>query len=395
MKQKKLVILGSTGSIGRNVLKIAAAFPERFKVIGLSAGWNVELLRQQIEQFSPRIVSMAREEDAAQLRKLLPSGNRTEIVWGRQGNEQVAAQPGGDMAVSAIVGAAGLPPTLAAIRSGKDVALANKETLVMAGRLIMAEARQQQVRLLPIDSEHSAIAQALEAGRKEDVARIILTASGGPFLHLPPEKLREVTPAQALNHPNWDMGRKISIDSATLMNKGLEVIEAHWLFDVALEKIEVLVHPQSIVHSLVEFVDGSVVAQLGIPDMRVPISYALSYPERLDTGLSRLNLAECSNLSFLKPDTDRFPALKTAFDACRRGGCLPTVLNAANETAVAAFLDGRLKFPEIAKVVAETLARVDYMDDKDFATILEADRLARIAAARVVLEKSPQAIGAG
>lgn len=384
MKNKKIAILGSTGSIGRNVLKIAASFPERFTVVGLSGGWNIDLLQEQIEAFSPRLVSVAEEAPAAALKILLPPGSPTEIVWGQSGHAQVACLQEADMVVSAIVGAAGLLPTLAAIRSGKDIALANKETLVMAGRLIMDEVKKQGVRLLPIDSEHSAIAQALAAGRKDDVARIILTASGGPFLNLQAENLWQVTPDEALHHPNWDMGRKISIDSATLMNKGLEVIEARWLFDIALDKIEVLVHPQSIVHSLVEFVDGSVVAQLGIPDMRVPISYALSWPERLETGLSRLNLTECSNLSFRKPDTIRFPALQTAYDACRAGGCQPVFLNAANEVAVASFLDGKLRFPEIATVVAETLARMDYIEDTDIETILKADGLARIVSAEVV-----------
>jgi len=384
MKNKKISILGSTGSIGRNVLKVAASFPGRFTVVGLTAGWNIDLFREQIEAFSPLMVSVAEEETAVKLKALLPASSRVEIVWGQEGNEQVASLQEAEMVVSAIVGAAGLLPTLAAIRSGKDIALANKETLVMAGRLIMDEVKKQQIRLLPIDSEHSAIAQALEAGRKEDVARIILTASGGPFLYLDKESLWQVTPEQALLHPNWEMGRKVSIDSATLMNKGLEVIEAYWLFDVALEKVEVLVHPQSIVHSLVEFVDGSVVAQLGVPDMRVPISYALSYPERLPTGLSRLNLTECSNLSFSKPDTQRFPALRTAFEACRIGGCMPAVLNAANEVAVAAFLDGKLRFPQISKVVAETMARMDYKEDTDFETILEADRMARIESAAVL-----------
>jgi 1-deoxy-D-xylulose-5-phosphate reductoisomerase len=391
MKNKKIAILGSTGSIGRNVLKLAAGFPERFTVAGLTAGWNIDLLRQQIEAFSPRIVSVAEEGAAIKLRTLLGPDRQTEIVWGQSGNEQVASLQETDMVVSAIVGAAGLLPTLAAIKSGKDIALANKETLVMAGRLIMDEVIEHEVRLLPIDSEHSAIAQALEAGRKEDVARIILTASGGPFLNLDQESLWRVSPEEALHHPNWDMGRKISIDSATLMNKGLEVIEAHWLFDVGLDKIEVLVHPQSIVHSLVEFVDGSVVAQLGIPDMRVPISYALSYPERLETGLSRLNLTECGNLSFLPPDLNRFPALELAYEACRTGGCLPTVLNAANEVAVAAFLDGDLKFPEISKVVAETMARLDYIEDADINTILEADSQARVESAAVVKNMSRQA----
>ena len=382
--KKKISILGSTGSIGKNVLKVVAGFPQGFSVVGLTAGWNIDLLKEQIETFAPQMVSVAEEEVAEKLRSLLPAASRTEIVWGRKGNEQVASLQDADMVVSAIVGAAGLLPTLAAIRSGKDIALANKETLVMAGRLIMAEVRKQKVRLLPIDSEHSAIAQALEAGRKEDVARIILTASGGPFLNLDKESLWQVTPEQALLHPNWDMGRKISIDSATLMNKGLEVIEAYWLFGVPLEKIEVLVHPQSIVHSLVEFIDGSVVAQLGIPDMRVPISYALSYPERMETGLSRLNLTECSNLSFLEPDTQRFPALQTAFEACRVGGCMPAVFNASNEVAVSAFLEGKVLFPQIAEVVAETMLRMDYMEDKDFESVLKADHLARIESAAVL-----------
>ena len=395
MKNKKISILGSTGSIGRNVLKVVAGFPGHFTVIGLSAGWNIELLREQIETFSPSVVSVADEETAGKLKKIVPAGCGTEIVWGGKGNEQVASLPKTDMVVSAIVGAAGLLPTLAAIRAGKDIALANKETLVMAGRLIMEEVKKYRVRLLPVDSEHSAIAQALEAGRREDVARIILTASGGPFLKLDTQSLREVTPEQALLHPNWDMGRKISIDSATLMNKGLEVIEARWLFDVSLEKIEVLVHPQSIVHSLVEFVDGSVVAQLGIPDMRVPISYALSCPQRLPTGLSRLNLTECSSLSFMEPDTERFPALRIAYHACRTGGCMPTVLNAANEIAVAAFLEGKLKFPEIASVVAETMARMDYKEDNDIETILTVDGMARIESASVVLETSKKSMAAG
>ena len=343
MKNKKIVLLGSTGSIGRNVLRVAAGFPEHFTVIGLSAGWNVELLQQQIETFLPGLVSVADEQAALRLKKLLGPASQTEIIWGQAGNEQVACLQEADMVVSAIVGAAGLLPTLAAIRSGKDVALANKETLVMAGRLIMDEVKKHQVRLLPIDSEHSAIAQALEAGRKEDVARIILTASGGPFLHLDQDSLWKVTPEQALHHPNWDMGRKISIDSATLMNKGLEVIEAHWLFDVSLDKIEVLVHPQSIVHSLVEFIDGSVVAQLGIPDMRIPIQYALSFPHRFQLDVPVMDFTKITSLTFSMPDLERFPCLKLAYDALESGKTYPAVLNAANEVAVAAFLENRLK----------------------------------------------------
>ena len=384
MKNKKIVILGSTGSIGRNVLRVAAQFPDRFEVVGLTAGWNTGLLKEQVLAFNPALISVADDQAALQLADMLPPAYKNRIVAGQEGNKLVASLPEADMVVSAIVGAAGLLPTLEAIKAGKDIALANKETLVMAGRLVMEEVQKKQVQLLPIDSEHSAIAQALEAGRKEDVARIILTASGGPFLDLDAESLWRVTPEQALNHPNWDMGQKISIDSATLMNKGLEVIEAHWLFDVELAKIEVLVHPQSIVHSLVEFIDGSVVAQLGIPDMRVPISYALSYPERLQTGLSRLNLSECRDLSFLEPDNARFPALQTAYEACRLGGCKPAVLNAANEVAVAAFLKGKINFPEIARVVEETVENADLLDDTNIHTILEADRLARMESAAIV-----------
>jgi 1-deoxy-D-xylulose-5-phosphate reductoisomerase len=384
MKNKKISILGSTGSIGKNVLRLVAQFPERYQVLGLTAGWNTNLLKEQVLAFNPSLISVADKNSAAELANMLPPSYKDKIVWGQNGNEQVASMAEADMVVSAIVGAAGLLPTLAAIKAGKDIALANKETLVMAGRLVMDEVKRNQVRLLPVDSEHSAIAQALEAGRKEDVARIILTASGGPFLHHKEKSLWQVTPEQALNHPNWEMGKKITIDSATLMNKGLEVIEARWLFDVDLDKIEVLVHPQSIVHSLVEYIDGSVMAQLGIPDMRVPISYALSYPERLKTGLSRLDLTEYRNLSFLDPDKTRFPALQTAYEACRQGGCKPAVLNAANEVAVAAFLAGKIKFPEIASVVADTVERVEFLADADIETILEADRLARVESANVV-----------
>jgi 1-deoxy-D-xylulose-5-phosphate reductoisomerase len=297
-----------------------------------------------------------------------------------EGNCTVASLPAASMVISAVVGAVGLLPALAAIRAGKDIGLANKETLVMAGRLIMAEVRRHQVRLLPIDSEHSAIFQALEAGRKQDVARIILTASGGPFRSWTQEALSTASPDQALAHPNWTMGRKISIDSATLMNKGLEVIEARWLFDVAPEQIEVVVHPQSIVHSLVEYLDGSVVAQLGIPDMRIPIAYALSYPERLELGLSRLSLAQCGGLAFEPPDHARFPALQMAYDALAMGGVKPAVLNASNEVAVDAFLAGRIGFTRIAEVVDAALEKTAQGDELDLQAILAADQQARTVA---------------
>jgi 1-deoxy-D-xylulose-5-phosphate reductoisomerase len=348
-----------------------------FTVVGLAAGRNIKLLQEQIAAFQPRLVSVADEQLADELADTLPSTWKGSIVWGCEGNQSVASLAEVEMVVSAIVGAEGLLPTMAAIQAGKDVALANKETLVMAGHLVMEEVRRQGVRMLPVDSEHSAIFQALEAGRKEDVARIILTASGGPFLNLSTEELQQVTPQQALVHPNWDMGRKISIDSATMMNKGLEVIEAKWLFDVEVDKIEVLIHPQSIVHSLVEFVDGSVVAQMGIPDMRVPISYALSYPERLHTGLRRLELAACKDLSFFQPDSSRFASLTLAYEACRRGGTMPAILNAANEIAVEAFLAGRLRFSEIAEVVAHTMHQLPATEGASIEEVLAADSEAR------------------
>ena len=382
--QKNISLLGSTGSIGRNVLNVVRQFPGRFRIVGLAAGANISLLRDQIEAFHPLCISVATPELAGELAQSLPAQWADKIFFGQEGNERVATIDQADTVVSAIVGGAGLIPTLAAIKAGKNIALANKETLVMAGDLVMGMVRQHKVELLPIDSEHNAIFQALAAGRREDVLKIILTASGGPFREKNERDLWDVTPEEALNHPNWDMGNKISIDSATLMNKGLEVIEARWLFDIDVEHIEVLVHPQSIVHSLVEYIDGSVIAQMGIPDMRIPIAYALSWPERLKTGLSRLNLAQCMDLNFLPPDFTRFPALKLAYQACKRGGTLPAVLNAANEIAVAAFLEKKIRFPEISLVVSETLNRLPRKDIKDVETVLEADLSARMQAESVV-----------
>jgi len=378
--QKNIALLGSTGSIGKNVLKVVQQFPGRFRIVALAAGANIELLRDQVEAFHPQVISAASQEKARELAQNLAPEWSEKIFYGPEGNKRVATVPEADTVVSSIVGAAGLMPTLAAIHAGKNIALANKETLVMAGDLVMSEARRNNVELLPIDSEHNAIFQALAAGRREDVHKIILTASGGPFREKNERDLWKVTPEEALNHPNWDMGKKISIDSATLMNKGLEVIEARWLFDIEVEHIEVLVHPQSIVHSLVEYIDGSVIAQMGIPDMRIPITYALSWPERLKTGLSRLNLAQCMDLNFLPPDFTRFPALKLAYQACKQGGTLPAVLNAANEIAVAAFLDKKIRFPEISLVVAETLNRIPRKDIKDVETVLDADIAARMQA---------------
>ncbi|MDO8947299.1 MAG: 1-deoxy-D-xylulose-5-phosphate reductoisomerase [Desulfocapsaceae bacterium] len=381
---KYLALLGSTGSIGKGVLDVVRKFPGQYAIAGLAAGRNVDLLSQQALEFSPELLSVLDEEHADQLKALLPESYHGRIVWGTKGNIQVASLDSAAMTVSAIVGAAGLLPTLAAIEAGKDIGLANKETLVMAGKLVMSAARRKGIQLLPVDSEHSAIFQALEAGRKEDVAKIILTASGGPFLGKKAEDLQEVTPDQALAHPNWSMGRKISIDSATLMNKGLEVIEARWLFDVSVDSIEVVVHPQSIVHSLVEFQDGSVVAQLGIPDMRIPIAYALSYPKRLPLALKPLQLSQCGNLQFFEPDYDRFPALSLAFHALRQGGVMPAVLNAANEVAVEAFLGGRLTFPGIVETVSIVLEKVQSGSEDSLEDILAADASARFEAERLI-----------
>lgn len=381
---KALSLLGSTGSIGSNVLAVVRQFPQRFRIVGLSAGQRVDILAQQVLEFKPECVSIGDPALVDVLAGKLPPSYRSRIVCGLEGNCTVASLPSASMVVSAVVGAVGLLPVLAAIKSGKDIGLANKETLVMAGRLIMDAVQCHQVRLLPIDSEHSAIFQALEAGRKEDVARIILTASGGPFRTWNRDGLRSATPEQALAHPNWTMGRKISIDSATLMNKGLEVIEARWLFDVAPEQVAVIVHPQSIVHSLVEYQDGSVVAQLGIPDMRIPIAYALSYPERLELGLNRLRLSQCGGLTFEQPDHARFPALQIAYEALAMGGVKPAVLNAANEVAVDAFLAGRISFTSIAEIVAKVLKSSMQGDELDLDCILAADKEARTMAEQEV-----------
>lgn len=351
---KKISILGSTGSIGVSTLEIVAAHPNRFKVVALSAGNNLELLCKQIALFSPQVVAVISEESARELRGMLP-GKKPEILYGVPGMIAVATAAEAEIVVAAIVGAAGLVPTAAAIKAGKDVALANKETLVTAGHLIMGMVEEHGVKLYPVDSEHSAVFQSLQGHRREDVRRIILTASGGPFRDYPLEKLAHVSIADALNHPNWSMGQKITIDSATMMNKGLEVIEARWLFDMPAEKIGVHIHPQSIVHSMVEYVDGCVMAQLGVPDMKGPIAYALTYPERVPTGVKPLDLTALSGLTFSNPDYTRFPALKLAYQAMAAGESMPCVLNAANEVAVEAFLAGRIKFTDIPVAIEKTM----------------------------------------
>jgi 1-deoxy-D-xylulose-5-phosphate reductoisomerase len=382
---KRLSILGSTGSIGVNTLRIVSQFPERFEVISLSAGLNTKLLKQQILQFRPKIVSVLNKELSGTLQKEL-SHIPVEIVHGVEGLIQAATQPEVDQVVSAIVGAVGLIPTLSAIKTGKHIALANKETLVTAGKIVMAEAKENHVQILPVDSEHSAIFQALLGHRKEDVHRLILTASGGPFLNLPASRLQGVTVKEALNHPRWEMGKKITIDSASLMNKGLEVIEAHWLFDIPIDQIAILIHPQSVVHSMVEYVDGSMVAQMGITDMKVPISYALSFPERLPLDLPHLDLPRHEALNFSLPDLERFPCLKLAYQSIQIGETMPAVLNAANEIAVGAFLEGSLKFTEIPLFLQRVMGEHEVRTVHTVEEILRADHWAR-ERSKAILER--------
>ncbi len=384
---KRLAILGSTGSIGTNTLDIVRQFPDQFEVVSLSAGVNIHLLRQQILQFRPKIVSVQNRELAGALKRELPSES-PEIVDGIEGLIKVATRPEVDQVVSAIVGAVGLIPTLSAIKTGKGIALANKESLVMAGKIVMEEARQSRVQILPIDSEHSAIFQSLLGHRKDSIERLILTASGGPFLNLPVSKLQEVTVKDALQHPNWEMGKKVTIDSASLMNKGLEVIEAHWLFDLPVEKIAVQIHPQSIIHSMVEYVDGSVIAQMGIADMRVPISYALSFPHRLPLRLPRLDLPQKGGLTFQAPDPDRYPCLKLAYQAIRTGETMPAVLNASNEVAVNGFLDGTIRFTEIPLLIQRVVEDHDLKPVRTIEDILKADHWARERARAVLYTAS-------
>ena len=380
---KKIVILGSTGSIGTNALDIIAKFPDTFQAIGLTAGANVEKLEEQIRTFSPAAVAMADDAAATRLRARC-KGLTTTILSGADGLRQVATMPEADLVISAIVGGAGLVPTLAAIKAGKFIALANKEPMVMAGRLMQDEARKHGVRIFPVDSEHSALFQSMEGHRAEDILRLILTASGGPLWNMTKEQLQHVTVEQALKHPNWKMGDKITIDSATLMNKGLEVVEARWLFDIPASKIEVVVHRESIIHSLVEYQDRSVIAQLGLPDMRTPIAYAMNYPERVPLDLPSLNLARVGTLTFFDPDHDKFPCLGLGYEALRTGGTMPAVLNAANEVAVQAFLDRRIGFLGIAGTIRRTM---DAHQPAEVATIEDAlgtDAWARAKAGEIV-----------
>ncbi len=378
-QQKNIVVLGSTGSIGTSVADIVRRSGGRLNIVGLAAGKNLELLAQQIDEFAPQKVAVMTRDLAQDLKDLL--GNKSvKVLWGKEGYNELASMAAADLVVSSMVGAAGLIPTVTAIEAGKDVALANKETLVAAGPLVMRLVEKYRVNLLPIDSEHSAIFQCLQGYRDSMVKKIILTASGGPFRQKPVEELASITPDEAVAHPNWSMGAKISVDSSTLMNKGLEVIEAKWLFSVPPEKIDVVVHPQSIIHSMVEYVDGSIIAQMGIPDMRVPISYALYWPDRMELDLPSLDLVNMGPLTFESPQMDKFPCLGLAFKALEMGGTATTVLNAANEVAVEAFLQGKIPYLKIPEIISEVLSQVGAQEMNSLDDVLQADAMARLKA---------------
>ncbi|MBL8515582.1 MAG: 1-deoxy-D-xylulose-5-phosphate reductoisomerase [Betaproteobacteria bacterium] len=394
LRQRNVVILGSTGSIGTSTLDVIRRHPDRFSVLALTAHRNIDLLVAQCVEFKPRIVAVPDAERAARTREALTARGLQdiEVMDTPTHLAQVAAHADADMIMAAIVGAAGLPATLAAVEAGKTVLLANKEALVMSGPLFMQAARRAGALLLPIDSEHNAIFQALPVNFREGldragVRKIILTASGGPFRTLPLDALQSVTPDEACAHPNWVMGRKISVDSATMMNKGLEVIEARWLFNAAPDQVEVLIHPQSIIHSMVSYHDGSVLAQLGNPDMRTPIACAMAWPERIDAGVAPLDLTRSGRLDFEAPDETRFPCLKLAREAMLRGGGAPTLLNAANEVAVEAFLDQRLPFMRIADVVKSVLDELPVEELPDLDAVYAADRSAREVASRSVMSR--------
>ena len=381
---KHLSILGSTGSIGCNALEIVEMFPERFTVKALAAKKNTALLAGQIKRLNPEIAVVFDEATARELQNMLPSGTGVDILHGEDGYRTAATYDSVDMVVSAMVGAAGLKPTLAAIQAGKDIALANKETLVVAGEIVMRAAETNGIKILPIDSEHSAIFQCIEGNREQDIKKILLTASGGPFLNLPEKDFVNITTKDALNHPTWQMGKKITIDSATLMNKGLEVMEAKCLFHVSQEMIEVVIHPQSVIHSMVAFQDGAVMAQLGLPDMKGAIAYALSYPERLDLKKKSPDFSNIGSLTFDRPNEEKFPCLSLAYQACETGGTLPAVLNAANEIVVHAFLEQRLAFVKIPKIIGKTMELHTVVSNPTLSDILQADMWARKHAEEII-----------
>lgn len=378
---KKVLIIGSTGSIGINTLNVIRNFPDRFRVAALTINTRIDLLEPQIYEFKPPIVVVKDEKLAAELRRKLTI--KCEVLSGIEGLTSVAAKLDYDILLGAMVGFAGLSPTLEAIKRGKRIALANKETLVVGGEIVTELCKKHNSEIIPVDSEHSAIYQCLVGEDIEFVNKIILTASGGPFLHLNKKELKNVTVQDALNHPTWKMGNKVTIDSASMMNKGLEVIEAHWLFGLPKEKIEVVIHPQSIVHSMVEFVDGSIKAQMGLPDMKLPIQYALGYPKRLESGNQKTNLPKINTLNFFEPDMEKFECLKLAYGALDSGGTAPCVLNAANEVAVDRFLNGEIKFSYIPFLINKALEKIENHKSPDIETIFECDKLARELAAKL------------
>jgi 1-deoxy-D-xylulose-5-phosphate reductoisomerase len=372
---KKVLILGSTGSIGINTLNVIRNFPEFFQITALTVNTKIDLLEQQMNEFNPGTVVVKDEKLGAELKKRI--AGKCKVLVGEQGLIEAAAELDYDIFVGAMVGFCGLAPTLEAIKRGKVIALANKETLVVAGELVTNLCRQYNAKLIPIDSEHSAIFQCLEGEKNSEVEKIILTASGGPFLNKSKSSLADVTVKEALNHPNWKMGDKITIDSASMMNKGLEIIEAHWLFGIEKGKIEVVIHPQSVIHSMVQFLDGSIKAQLGLPDMKLPIQYALTYPDRLYNNFPRLNLAQIGNLTFFSPDLDKFECLSLAYTALTSGGTAPCIMNAANEIAVSKFLNGKIKFSHIPKLISIAMARIENHKSPDINAIFECDQETR------------------
>jgi 1-deoxy-D-xylulose-5-phosphate reductoisomerase len=393
--RRSISILGSTGSIGVSTLDVIARHPDRFQVYALAANASVEAMLTQCAAFEPRYAVMMDEEAADALRRQLPGSASTEVLQGEEGLSHIVTSPDVDTVMAAIVGAAGLPSTLAAARAGKTVLLANKESLVMGGHLLMQAVRENGARLLPIDSEHNAIFQCMPADDSarpmlKGVSKVLLTASGGPFRQWSQQQMRDATPDQACAHPNWSMGRKISVDSASLMNKGLEFIEACWIFDLAPELVEVVVHPQSIIHSMVQYLDGSVLAQMGNPDMRTPIAYGLGWPQRLDSGVAPLDLIATARLDFEAPDEARFPCLRLAREAVATGGTAMAVCNAANEIAVAAFLDEQLRFTDIPRVIEHVLEQVGNVEPTDLSVVESADAQARLAAGEFLAAMQPR-----
>ena len=372
---KKILILGSTGSIGINSLNVIRQYPEEFKIEALTVNTRIDLLEPQINEFNPRIVVIKDQKLAGKLREKI--GSKCEVLSGIDGLCKAAAECDYDILIGAMVGFAGLAPTIEAIKRGKRIALANKETLVVAGELVTNLCDKHKAELIPVDSEHSAIYQCMVGEDKSEVEKLIITASGGPFLNKKKSELENVTVDEALNHPNWKMGNKITIDSASMMNKGLEVIEAHWLFGLPKNKIEVVVHPQSIVHSMVQFVDGSIKAQMGIPDMKLPIQYALTYPERFENKFERTDLARINNLTFYEPDFEKYECLRLAFNTLETGGTTPCIMNAANEIAVDKFLNRKIKFSQIPVLIKKALNKIENHKSPDLNTIFECDRETR------------------